>query len=196
MDFENKLSELLQHNLTLFESDSLCVEDIILKNQVEDEFAKEIIFSLYKRGFVRNTDDKIYNKPSDIRLGELFRLTVDGLNYLEFAKKEINSIQSQNVSIQVGNISGNAVIGNNLQNVSVHFGMTFEEVRQYINNLQTATAAEKIQLKQLAIAVQDIIENNKPISRGILSKFSSLLRGHSAAVATVFQPFIYRLFNS
>ena len=83
---KNNLNDILYRSLQLFESDSLCVEDIILKNQVEDEFAKEIIFSLYKRGFVRNTDDKIYNKPSDIRLGELFRLTVDGLNYLEFAR--------------------------------------------------------------------------------------------------------------
>ena len=193
---KNNLNDILYRSLQLFESDSLCVEDIILKNQVEDEFAKEIIFSLYKRGFVRNTDDKIYNKPSDIRLGELFRLTVDGLNYLEFAKKEINSIQSQNVSIQVGNISGNAVIGNNLQNVSVHFGMTFEEVRQYINNLQTANDFEKEQLQQLVIELEKIIEKQKPIKKGMLSKFSSLLRDHSAAIATIFQPFIYRLFNS
>ena len=193
---ENKLGENLYRNLQFFETENLYVEDIIVKNQVEGDIAEEIVFSLYQRGFIKNLEEKFFKTSADIGLADCFRLTVEGKNYLETVQNSISNSSEGNVSIQVGNISGNAVIGNNLQNVSVHFGMTFEEVRQYINNLQSATAAEKIQLKQLAIAVQDIIENNKPVSRGILSKFSSLLRNHSAAIATIFQPFIYRLFNS
>lgn len=193
---ENKLGDILYRNLKLFETENLYVEDIIVKNQVEGDIAEEIIFSLYQRGYVKNVDDKTYNKPSDIGLGELFRLTVAGMDYLDFAKKEISITQSQNLSIQVGNVGDNAVIGSNLQNISVSSGTTFEEVDHYINNLQSVTAAEKIQLRQLANTVKDIIENNKPVSRGMLSKFSSLLRNHSAAIATIFQPFIYRLFDS
>ena len=193
---ENKLGENLYRNLQLFETENLYVEDIIVKNQVEGDIAEEIVFSLYQRGFIKNLEEKFFKTSADIGLADCFRLTVEGKNYLETVKNSISNSSEGNVSIQVGNISGNAVIGNNLQNVSVHFGMTFEEVRQYINNLQTANDFEKKQLQQLVVELEKIIEKHKPIKKGMLSKFSSLLRDHSAAIATIFQPFIYRLFNS
>ena len=193
---KNILNDILYRNLQLFESENLYVEDIIVNNQVEGFIAKEIIFSLFQRGFIKNLEEKLFKTSADIELADCFRLTVEGKHYLESIKNSFSSSNEGNVSIQVGNINGNAVIGNNLQNVSANFGMTFEQVQQYINNLQSVTAAEKIQLQQLANTVKDIIENQKPVSRGMLSKFSSLLRDHSAAVATVFQPFIYRLFDS
>ena len=193
---ENKLGDILYRNLQFFETENLYVEDIIIKNQFEGDIAEEIVFSLYQRGFIKNLEEKFFNSSADIGLADCFRLTVEGKNYLETVKNSVSSSSEGNFSIQVGNISGNAVIGNNLQNVSVHFGMTFEEVRQYINNLQTANDFEKAQLQQLVVELEKIIEKQKPIKKGMLSKFSSLLRDHSAAIATVFQPFIYRLFNS
>ena len=193
---ENKLGENLYRNLQLFETENLYVEDIIVKNQVEGDIAEEIVFGLYQRGFIKNLEEKFFKTSADIGLADCFRLTVEGKNYLETVKNSVSNSSEGNVSIQVGNISGNAVIGNNLQNVSVHFGMTFEEVRQYINNLQTANDFEKAQLQQLVVELEKIIEKHKPIKKGMLSKFSSLLRDHSAAIATIFQPFIYRLFNS
>ena len=193
---ENKLGDILYRNLQFFETENLYVEDIIIKNQVEGDIAEEIVFSLYQRGFIKNLEEKIFKTSADIGLADCFRLTVEGKNYLETVKISVSNSSEGNCSIQVGNISGNAVIGNNLQNVSVHFGMTFEEVRQYINNLQTANDFEKEQLQKLVVELEKIIEKQKPIKKGMLSKFSSLLREHSAAVATVFQPFIYRLFNS
>ena len=193
---ENKLGDILYRNLQFFETENLYVEDIIIKNQIEGDIAEKIVFSLYQRGFIKNLEEKFFNSSADIGLADCFRLTVEGKNYLETVKNSVSNSSEGNFSIQVGNISGNAVIGNNLQNVSVHFGMTFEEVRQYINNLQTANDFEKEQVQQLVVELEKIIEKHKPIKKGMLSKFSSLLRDHSAAIATIFQPFIYRLFNS
>lgn len=195
MQSEIKLGENLHRNLCFFEVEPLCVEDIIVKNQVEGDIAKEIIFSLQKRGYIKNVDDKNYNLATDIELGDLFRLTAEGKNYLESVKNSFSSNEG-NFSIQVGNISGNAVIGNNLQNFSISFGMTFEQVHTYIESLQSPTDAERKQLHQLANELQNIIEKRKTVKKGMLSKFSSLFREHSAAIATIIQPFIYRLFNA
>ena len=154
---ENKLGDILYRNLNFFETENLYVEDIIVKNQVEGDIAEEIVFSLYQRGFIKNLEEKFFNSSADIGLADCFRLTVEGKNYLETVKNSISNSSEGNFSIQVGNISGNAVIGNNLQNVSVHFGMTFEEVRQHINNLQTANDFEKEKLQQLVVELEKII---------------------------------------
>ena len=82
-DFFNELGGTLDSTLRLFRQQNLSVEDIISLRNVDYGIASELLFALYRRGFIRNLDFKNYDKPADIDLNDFFRISIEGLDYLE-----------------------------------------------------------------------------------------------------------------
>jgi len=88
-----------------------------------------------------------------------------------------------------GNISDSRTISAN-KTVSSNFAITFDESVKLIENFDSLSAQDKILLRRLSAELELIIREQKPVSKGMLSRFADLLQQHSAAVATAFQPFI------
>ncbi len=107
------------------------------------------------------------------------------------------------VSFNVGgSMTGNIAFGGNISdsrtisaNKTVSVNLTFDESVKLIESFDSLSAQDKILLRRLSAELELIIREQKPVSKGMLSRFSDLLQQHSAAVATVFQPFINLLLS-
>ena len=135
-------------------------------------------------------------------------LTPAGRMYLDLIENDENTPiphsaekNHNGVSVNIGsmgNLSGNFAVANdnfaNTQTPTV-FLKAFTEVQDCIDEDNSISAQDKILLRRLIAELEIIINENKPVSKGMLSRYRELFANHSAAVATVFQPFIYKLID-
>ena len=83
MDFQFELGDTLDSTLRMFPTKNLCAEDIIRQRCVDREIAKETLFALYKRGYIKSVAHKDYETSDAIELEDFFRLSVEGRDYME-----------------------------------------------------------------------------------------------------------------
>ena len=86
-DFSTEIGTTLDSYLRLFQNDNLCAEDLISKKAINKEFAEEILFALYRRGHLRNVEWKEYQSPAEIDIADRFRISIEGVDYLELHKE-------------------------------------------------------------------------------------------------------------
>ena len=86
-DFSNELGRTLDKYLRLFSSENLCLAYLIESHSLNINVAKEILFALYRRGFIRNIDCKTYRKPEDIQIEDFFQISVERTDYTELHQK-------------------------------------------------------------------------------------------------------------
>ena len=67
-DFSNELGKTLDYYLRLFPTKNLCTISLVESYSVPFDLAKEILFALYQRNFIRNVDCKTYQKLEEIQL--------------------------------------------------------------------------------------------------------------------------------
>ncbi|MGL5580526.1 MAG: hypothetical protein ACRDCE_06125 [Cetobacterium sp.] len=105
------------------------------------------------------------------RTGEIIGYSIGFLSSKEYELKNISN--SQNINI--GNIHGSAIIGNQ-QNASINIGSTIEEVKSLIEN---KPIEDREELKKLVTLLEVIKENNISVSKGTFSKFADILNKYS-----------------
>ena len=86
-DFAVELGKSLTQVLSDFKNKPICADYLIGIRQIEGDTAKECIFALYRRNYVRNVESKEFDSPSEISLADFFQITVEGINYLELYRK-------------------------------------------------------------------------------------------------------------
>lgn len=100
---------------------------------------------------------------------------------------ELNNQKTQHQQINIGSISGSAIIGNQ-QYATINIGASFEEVRNFINNSKEIAATDKIQFQKLVDSIEMITSNNMPISKGTFQSYADLAAKYSPIFAAVIQP--------
>ena len=83
MDFQFELGKTLDNTLRNFSDKKLAPAFLINTYATDYEIALEIFFALYKRGYIKNVDHKEYCRADDIDIGDHFRITVEGRDYIE-----------------------------------------------------------------------------------------------------------------
>ena len=83
MDFQFELGDTLDTALRLFQRNELAPSFLINTYATDYEIALETFFALYKRGYIKNVERKEYNRADDIDIGDHFRITVEGRDYIE-----------------------------------------------------------------------------------------------------------------
>ena len=92
----------------------------------------------------------------------------------EYEYSQNISKQSQN-SFSIGTVQGNAIIGNQ-SNATINVGASISDLKNLINSKPTE---DHELLNKLVQRLEIIKEDNTPVSKGTLAKFSDLLAKHS-----------------
>lgn len=95
------------------------------------------------------------------------------IHYL--SEYEYNNREKSNTSFHIGTINGPAMIGNQ-QNPTMNNGYNLSEIKSLISS---KPVEDQELLNTLIQRVQIITEDNQPISKGTLAKFSDVLAKHS-----------------
>lgn len=104
---------------------------------------------------------------------------IEYLTESEFNNKAEKTAQS--MSINIGTISGGAIVGSQ-QNASINISYTTDDLRNAIND---KPKCDQELLTKLVDRLDAVIEDNQPISKGFFAKFSDVLSKHSDIVAIV-----------
>lgn len=96
------------------------------------------------------------------------------ISFLSSKEHKLNSL-SNSQNINIGNIHGAAIVGNQ-QNASINMGHTIEEIKSLIDN---KPIEDREELKKLVTLLEIIEENNTPVSKGTFSKFADILNKYS-----------------
>ncbi len=83
MDFQFELGKTLDTTLRKFSSKELAPAYLINTYGTDYEIALETFFALYKRGYIKNVESKEYVRAEVIDIGDHFRITVEGRDYIE-----------------------------------------------------------------------------------------------------------------
>ncbi len=118
--------------------------------------------------------------------GVIKKLTHKGFHYKEFVA--VNSASSATTNIFNAPVNNSAI--SNTGTVTVNNGISLAELREFVNS-HTLSEEDRIAISKLVDYLETISENDSPIKKGVLSKFSDLLAKHSWLPSLVGQ-FLYR----
>lgn len=103
---------------------------------------------------------------------------------------EYNQIQNaQNASINIGTIHGPAIVGNQ-KNAIINIECDFDKIKDSLLKDETINNNDKKEVELLIDRLKTITEENQPISKGVLGRFSDLLAKHSNIVVAIAGPLI------
>lgn len=95
------------------------------------------------------------------------------IHYL--SEYEYNNREKSNSSYNIGTINGSAIIGNQ-QNATINNGYNLSEIKSLISS---KPIEDQELLNKLVERIEIITEDNQPVSKGTLAKFSDVLAKHS-----------------
>lgn len=98
-----------------------------------------------------------------------------GFKLYYLSESKYNRQQQEKLpSISIGTIHGGAIIGNQ-QTATINNGYNLDEIRKLIAK---APVEDQEELNKLVNVVQTVTENELPLNKGFLSKFSDVLAKH------------------
>lgn len=97
------------------------------------------------------------------------------VEYLSESEYEQLISAKDNTTFSIGTIYGSAIVGN-YNNATINNGYNLNEIRSLISS---KPSEEQEELNKLIDRISVIIEDNQPVSKGTLAKFSDLLTKHS-----------------
>ncbi|MEY8001616.1 hypothetical protein AB8U03_15710 [Clostridium sp. Mt-5] len=119
-----------------------------------------------------------YNDLFEIGKNKVFSILIDFINSqlsLKCNNNQKGFIQNQTI-YNVKNPQ-NSIIGNS-NNATINNGMSFDEISKLIQEQNNINLSDKQQLIELINCIKDLTENNKPIHKGVLSKFDDVITKH------------------
>lgn len=126
-----------------------------------------IFRSLHDKGFIKLTT---YTDGS-----ANISLTYPGLSYKE--QEELNRKNSTSIVNNFNAPVSNSAIANT-GNVTMNINSSFDEIRSEINSHEMEAADKELALK-LVDCIETLTENEAPLKKGFLSKFSDVIAKHS-----------------
>lgn len=111
-----------------------------------------------------------------------FSLSHKGLNYESFTNQDTQS----NTASQIFNIGQvhNSALGNT-GDVIINNGASFDEIINYIATSSDIPDSDRQTLRDMAITVKTMTENEVPLKKGFLSKFSSFAKEYGPLFAEI-----------
>lgn len=97
------------------------------------------------------------------------------VNYLTENEYLTKEKQESQPTFSISNINGSTIIGNQ-QNATINNGYNLSEIKSLIS---TKPAEDQEILNKLMQRIEIITEDNQPVSKGTLAKFSDVLAKHS-----------------
>ena len=157
------------HNESLKES-----YDVILNNKTD----YNTIWVHAKSNHLEN--DNI-SELFEIGKSELFSSFIKYINLklsekIDNLEKPIANVVPNQINYTIQNAS-NSIIGNS-QNATINNGLSFDEITKIIQS-KNIDSSDKEQLIELTKYVKKLAENNTPMNKGLLSKFSDIVSKHS-----------------
>lgn len=153
--------------------------DLIWKHDlIPDNFTGYVICNNLSP-YSKLTNDIVQAGVKDV-IGKLINYIGNGLNKL-ITDSEKSTTNQVNINIQNAHDSiigtqTNATINNN--------GLTFEEISKIIE-AKEIDSADKQELLKLNEYMKTLTENNTPMTKGTLAKFSSVISKHSWALSLI-----------
>ncbi|KOR24146.1 hypothetical protein [Clostridium sp. L74] len=95
--------------------------------------------------------------------------------YLSESEYEKSISEENKSTFSIGAIYGSAIVGNH-NNATINNGYNLNEIRSLISS---KPAEDQKDLNRLIDRIEIITEDNQPVSKGTLAKFSDLLAKHS-----------------
>ncbi|MBU5256817.1 hypothetical protein [Tissierella praeacuta] len=95
--------------------------------------------------------------------------------YLSESEYKKSISKKDNSTFSIGAIYGSAIVGN-YNNATINNGYSLSEIRSLVSS---KPADEQEELNKLIDRIEIITEDNQPVSKGTLAKFSDLLAKHS-----------------
>ena len=145
------------------------------------KLAKEIKY-LEDKGFIRCTRYK--NSCS-------LELTATGRDYVENGFQEKNVLSPSSITFSIENVNAPSIIGTQ-HDATLNNTIDFEQIKSLI---QSAPVEDRNILNELTSTVQTIVEQNKPLTPGIFSRFSDALSRNSEIAVAVWGTIQTFLFN-
>ena len=145
------------------------------------------------KGFFSGNDKIQIYKPADIASGDWLLLESEKyfvksiqqlprsiiIRYIsEFDYKQTFNIPQQ---INIGTIAGNAIVGSQ-QNATLNINTGLEDLQRIISE---KSSADKALLESLHNELEAIIKENKPLNKGSLSRFITVLDKYSDVAGAV-----------
>lgn len=115
-------------------------------------------------------------------------LTYEGLSY-----KETEALSSSKTTI-VNNFNApitNSAVANSGP-VSISNGITVQEIKDFIQQ-QSLSQEEKLKLNEVVTYVETLIENDTPLKKNFLAKFSDILAKHSNIAEMIMKLLVHYL---
>lgn len=97
------------------------------------------------------------------------------VEYLTEPEYEKSISKKDSSTFSIGNIYGSAIVGN-YNKATINNGYNLNEIRSLISS---KPSEEQDELNKLIDRIEIITEDNQPVSKGTLTKFSDLLAKHS-----------------
>lgn len=95
--------------------------------------------------------------------------------YLSESKYQQLASEKKQSTFSIGAIYGSAIVGN-YNNATINNGYNLQEIRSLISS---KPKEDQIELNKLIDRIEIITDDNQPVSKGTLAKFSDLLAKHS-----------------
>lgn len=99
----------------------------------------------------------------------------------EFEYKQVQ--QTENIQYNIGTINGSAIVGSQT-NATINIGVSIDDLKSIIS---TKDSTDREILDKLINRLEIITEDNQPISKGTLAKFSDVLAKHQDIALSVGQ---------
>ena len=91
---------------------------------------------------------------------------------------QYNQPKQTNAQYNIGTIQGSAIVGNQ-QYATINIGNNLDDIQKTINSDSSIDSLDKEEFNKLIERLKIITEDNQPVSKGTLAKFSDLLEKHS-----------------
>ncbi|WP_299514933.1 hypothetical protein [uncultured Rummeliibacillus sp.] len=165
--------------------DENCEDFVVIRNSVKSHEIRAFFANENKIQTMPNIDvqedDWLLQKSSGKKffIDDVRPIMEGSINYGYILKylsenKYNREKQTNSPSISIGTINGGAIIGNQ-ESATINNGYNIEEIRKLISK---APLEEQEELNKMLDVVQTFIENEVPLNKGVLSKFSDLLAKH------------------
>ena len=127
------------------------------------------------KALLKHLHQEKYFKYSPNILGEgtIYAPQYKALHYEEFETPTTSAMTQTNIFN--GSISNSAI--GNTGTVTVNNGISFEDAHNIIQS-QNISTEDKLEIEKVITYIETLVENDSPLQKGFLSKFSDILSKH------------------
>ena len=97
MEIDNEIGKTFETLLKRFRRGNICVQDLFEESL---DKTQDTLFVLIQRNFIA-CDGKEYQSPRQIDISDTFRITMEGINYLELRERFLNRYWVRSILVPI-----------------------------------------------------------------------------------------------